>query len=164
MNLKRGALSEREAENVPVCCFVNSNDELMRKWRPLNIPASHKWGVVYWAVVPPPYRKDTVLLAHDTLLAGHLGVDKTYRKVLCHFYWLEVHSDVKKFCRMCRPCQLAGKPNQHPSMSPLIPIPVMEKPFSHRLCGAITQDTGWQSIPAYHNVWLNPLSRSHFSA
>ena len=37
------------------------------------------------------------MLALDTPLAGHLGVDKTYRKVLCHFYWPGVHSDVKKF-------------------------------------------------------------------
>ena len=39
------------------------------------------------------------MLAHDTPLAGHLGVDKTYRKVLSHFYWPGVHSDVRKFCR-----------------------------------------------------------------
>ena len=98
-------------------------------------------------MVPPPYRKDTVVLALHTLLAGHLGVDKTYGKVLCHFYWLEVHSDVKKYCRMCRPSQLAGKPNQHPSVSPLIPIPVMEELLVGlcRLGGAITH---WQSIPA----------------
>jgi len=42
MNLKGGALSEREAENVLVCYFVNSNNELIRKWQPLNISASHK--------------------------------------------------------------------------------------------------------------------------
>ena len=130
MNLKRGVLSEREAENVPVCYFVDSNNVLTRKWRPPNIPASHKWGIVYQVVVPPAYRKDILVLAHDTPLAGHLGVDKTYRKVLCHFYWPRVHSDVKKFCKTCHPCQLAGKPNQHPPVSPLIPIPVMEEPFS----------------------------------
>jgi len=73
MSLKRGALSEREAENVPVCYFVDNNNVLMRKWRPSNIPASHKWGVVYQIVVPPPYRKDILVLAHDTPLAGHLG-------------------------------------------------------------------------------------------
>ena len=56
------------------------------KWRPLNIPASCKWDAVYQVVIPPPYRKDILVLAHDTPLAGHLGVDKTYRKVLCHFY------------------------------------------------------------------------------
>ena len=63
MNLKRGALSEREAENVPVCYFVNNI--LMRKWQPPNIPVSHKWGIVYQVVVPSPYRKDILMLAHD---------------------------------------------------------------------------------------------------
>ena len=70
------------------------------------------------------------MLAHDTPLAGHLGVDKTYRKVLGHFYWPGVHCDIKKFCRMCNPSQLARKPNQHPPVTPLVPIPVMEEPFS----------------------------------
>ena len=70
------------------------------------------------------------MLAHKTPLAGHLGVDKTYRKVMFHFYWPGSHNDVKKFCRTCHECQLAGKPNQHPSVSSLVPIPAMEDPFS----------------------------------
>ena len=74
--------------------------------------------------------KDILVLAHDTPLAGHFGVDKTYRKVLCHFYWPRMHSDVKKFCRTCHLCQLAGNPNQHPPVSSLIPILVKEEPFS----------------------------------
>ncbi|XP_065894244.1 uncharacterized protein [Dysidea avara] len=130
MNIKKGALSEREAEKVPVCYFLNSGNVVMRKWRPPNVPASNEWSVVYQVVVPPPYRKDILVLAHDTPLAGHLGIAKTYRKVLGHFYWPGLHGDVKKFCKTCHVCQLAGKPNQHPPVSPLIPIPTMEEPFS----------------------------------
>ena len=74
-------------------------------------PTSHEWSVVYHVVVPPPYRWDILMLAYDTPLAGHLGVDKTYCMVMCHFYWPRLHNDVKKFCRTCLECQLAGKPN-----------------------------------------------------
>ena len=70
------------------------------------------------------------MLAHGTPLAGHLGVEKTYHKVLAHFYWPGLHGDVKRFCKTCHVCQLAGKPNQHPPVSTLVPIPVMEEPFS----------------------------------
>ena len=128
--LKKVALSEREAEKVPVCYFLNSADVLMRKWRPPNVPASNEWSVVYQIVVPPLYRRDILVLAHDTPLAGHLGVEKTYRKVLSHFYWPGLHGDVKRFCKTCHVCRLAGKPNQHPPVSPLVPIPAMEEPFS----------------------------------
>ena len=129
-SITRGALSESEAVKVPVCYYVNSSNVLMRKWRPPNVPASHEWSIVHQIVVPPPYRRDILVLAHDTPLAGHLGVEKTYRKVLAHFYWPGLHSDVRSFCRTCHVCQLAGKPNQHPPVAPLVPIPAIEEPFS----------------------------------
>jgi len=31
-NLEKGALSESEAEKVPICYYVNSSDVLMKKW------------------------------------------------------------------------------------------------------------------------------------
>ena len=130
LNIKNRALSEIEAEKVPVCYFVNSSNILMRKWRPPNVPASNEWCIVYQIVIPPIYRKDVLVLAHDTPFSGHLGIEKTYRRVLNHFYWPGLHGDVKKFCRTCHVCQLAGKPNQRPPLSPLIPIPAMEEPFS----------------------------------
>ena len=105
------------SEKVPVCYFVNSNNVLMRKWWPPNVPASQEWRVVYQIVVPPSYRRDVLVLAHGTPLAGHLGVEKTYHKVLGHFYWPGLHGDVKRFCKTCHVCQLAGKPNQHPPVT-----------------------------------------------
>ena len=35
-----------------------------------------------------------------------------------------------KFCNTCHTCQIIGKPNQNKQVAPLIPIPVMEEPFS----------------------------------
>ena len=85
--LKRQALNEREAVKVPVYYFIR-NAILMRKWQPPDVAASHKWKVIYQIVVPPAYRQDTLSLAHGTPLAGHLGINKTYYKVLNHFIGL----------------------------------------------------------------------------
>ena len=47
LSIKNRALSEIEAEKVPVCYFVNSSNILMRKWHPPNVPASNEWCIVF---------------------------------------------------------------------------------------------------------------------
>ena len=69
-------------------------------------------------------------MAHDTPLAGHLGVSKTYHKILNHFFWPLIKSDVTNFCWSCHTCQMVGKPNQMIPCAPLHPIPAFEEPFS----------------------------------
>ena len=32
-------------------------------------------------------RRGVTIVAHDPSLGGHLGENKTYHKVLAHFYW-----------------------------------------------------------------------------
>ena len=70
-------------------------------------------------------------------MARHLGVNKTYCKVINHFYWPGVHKDVKSFIRVCHTCQMVGKPNQKPPVAPLKPIPVLGEPFSHVLIDCV---------------------------
>ena len=102
----------------------------MRKWRPPEVPASHEWKVMYQVVLPRVYRSNVLNLAHETPMAGNLGVNKTYRKILNRFYWPGLRKDVKNYCRTCHTCQLVGKPNQKPPPAPLKPIPVTNEPFS----------------------------------
>ena len=87
---------------------------LMRKWRPPTISPDEEWQVSHQIVIPKCYREDVLSLAHELALAGHLDINKTYYKVLSHFYWLGLHRDVVKFCRACHTCQMVGKPNQKP--------------------------------------------------
>lgn len=61
--------------------------------------------------------------------SGHLGITKTYRAILRHFYWPGLKSDISKYCRTCHVCQVVGKPNQIVPPAPLHPIPVMAEPF-----------------------------------
>jgi len=74
---------------------------LMRRWRLLDVSADEEWRVVHQVVVPKQYRSEILHLAHEGPLAGHLGINKTYQKVLQHFYWPDLQQDVVKFCKSC---------------------------------------------------------------
>lgn len=82
-------LAERsERSNVS---FVVEDGLLMRKWHKSNT-TEDEWNVVYQVVVPSMFRRQVLSLAHDHLLSGHLGVTKTYNRILQHFFlvWFEV--------------------------------------------------------------------------
>ena len=128
-NLFTRVVDESEVSKNPTC-FFTKNGVLMRKWRPPDIPAEDEWAVKYQIVVPKSYRQEILSLAHETPLAGHMGINKTYEKILNHFYWPNVRKDVAEFCRSCHACQMVGKPNQTIPKAPLKPIPAVEEPFS----------------------------------
>ena len=127
--LRAKSLTMEEAEKVPLCYFMK-DDVLMRKWRPPDASVEDEWKVVYQIVVPKVYRKEVLNLAHDSAMAGHLGVNKTYNRILTHFYWPNIRRDVVEYCRSCHTCQVVGKPNQKIPVAPLQPIPAFEEPFS----------------------------------
>ena len=83
-DLGQRALTLQEAEEVPVC-FYKQNGVLMRKWRPPDAPASDEWQVVHQIVVPKVYHREVISIAHDSPMAGHLGVRKTHDRILNHF-------------------------------------------------------------------------------
>ena len=105
------AVNENEVSQNPVC-FFTKNGVLMRKWRPPDVSADDEWAVKYQIVVPKVYRPEILSMAHETPLAGHMGVNKTQQRILSHFYWPNLRKDVAEFCRSCHTCQVVGKPNQ----------------------------------------------------
>ena len=123
------ALDENEMSQVPVCYYVQ-NDILMRKWRPPDVSADDEWTVNHQIVVPRAYRPEILNLAHETPMSGHLGVNKTYHKILNHFFWPGLKSDVSQHCKSCHTCQMVGKPNQTIPKASLQPIPAFDEPFS----------------------------------
>ena len=70
---------------VLVCYYVK-NDILMRKWRPPDVSADDECTVNHHIVVPRAYRPEMFNLAHETPMSGHLGVNKTYHKILNYFF------------------------------------------------------------------------------
>ncbi|XP_073797050.1 uncharacterized protein isoform X2 [Danio rerio] len=115
--------------------YILDNNLLMRKW--CSSPDKAELDAFYQIVVPAPYRPHVLCLAHDHPLSGHLGVRKTYNRILKHFFWPGLKSDVTRYCRSCHVCQIAGKPNQVVPPAPLKPIPVLGDPFEHVLIDCV---------------------------
>ena len=66
----------------------------------------------------------------ESPMSGHLGINKTYHKIINHFYLPGLKSDVSKYCKTCHTCQMVGKPNQTIPKAQLQPIPAFDEPFS----------------------------------
>ena len=120
LDLFKIALTPVEAEKVSVGYLIKDNI-LMRKWSPTEYDNGEKGQTVYQIVVPTVHRREVMELAHDLPVSGHLGVRKTYNRVLQHFFWPGLKRDVAKWCRECHTCQLGGKPNQNIPQAPLHP-------------------------------------------
>lgn len=105
------------------------------------------WHKVYQIVVPKVFCLQGLVLAHDHLLSGYFGINKTYNKALKHFFWPGLKSDVVHYCPSCHVCQIVGKPNQVIPPAPLSPIPVMGEPFNRVIVHCVrTIKSGHQFI------------------
>ena len=109
----------------------------MRKWRPFDVPADDEWAVYHQIVVPKSYRHEILSIAHESPMSGHLGINKTYHKIINHFYWPGFRSDVSKYCKTCHTCQMVGKPNQTIPKAQLQPVPAFDEPFSRILIDCV---------------------------
>ena len=78
-------------------------------------------------ILPKQCHQTVCKLAHTIPLAGHLGQDKTIRRITRHFYWPTLFSDIAEYCHRCPECQRTTKGSQHKVQ--LIPLPVMQEPF-----------------------------------
>lgn len=122
------AEEEKKGDTTPGVFFRKGL--LLRRSRPLTAPVSDGWRVDTQLVVPEGRREQLVDLAHNSHMAGHLGITKTYEKLKKHFFWPKMKKDVKRACKRCDVCQRSGKKGQEPPPVKLMPIPVVEEPFS----------------------------------
>ena len=97
---------------------------LCRRWAPYG----RKEFEIEQLVIPKQLRRTVLELANEIPLAGHLGKEKTRRRVLRRFYWPNVFGDVEEFCRTCAVCQKAS--HMGVGKAPLMPLPVISEPFS----------------------------------
>ncbi|KAL3854643.1 hypothetical protein ACJMK2_013904 [Sinanodonta woodiana] len=79
-------------------------------------------------VVPQKLRSQVLKVAHETSMAGHLGVKKTTDRVLKELYWPGVNSDVRRFCRSCDICQKTISKGRVTRV-PLGKMPLIDTPF-----------------------------------
>ncbi|XP_061098630.1 uncharacterized protein LOC133128839 [Conger conger] len=78
-------------------------------------------------LVPQPFVPRVLYLGHTHLLGAHLGMEKTYERILARFYWPGVKKAVEDYCRHCAVCQLHSP--KVTLRNPLIPLPIIDVPF-----------------------------------
>ena len=80
-------------------------------------------------LVPTKLRDEVLKIAHDGIMAGHLGIRKTTDRILNEFFWPKVRRDVQQYCKTCDICQKTV-PKGKVSQLPLGKMPLIETPFS----------------------------------
>ena len=91
-------------------------------------------------VVPKCLRKTLLIAAHESNWSAYLGRNKTFNRLIKHFYWNKIRTDVSYFCNTCHVCQLLGKAKVPPK-APLIKVAMEGEPFRRivvDLCGSLT--------------------------
>lgn len=58
-------------------------------------------------VLPKLLIPKVVHRAHGSILTGHWGVDKTKRRLLLCYYWLNMQQDIMELLAECPKCQLS---------------------------------------------------------
>ena len=74
-------------------------------------------------VVPKQARVLVLNLLNDSPLAGHRDFERTYDSISNKYFWLKMHSEIKKYCSTCHLCQTKKFLNK-PSAAPIKPIVV----------------------------------------
>ena len=156
--LAENAASVDEASSMATCYYDDSGI-LMSKWRPSTAPANEEWQVVHQIVIPKLHRKEILHLAHASSTAGHMGINKTYQRILNHFYWPGLKKDVTQFCKSCQVCQMVGKPNQTIPAAPLQPIPICGEPWSNFMSGLMQQVMYTLGVQQYKSSAYHPESQ-----
>lgn len=81
-------------------------------------------------MLPQSLRTRVLEIAHEGF-GGHLGVKKTYHKLLSEFYWPNMKKSASDYISSCHLCQMVGKPNQPVPSYPLQPVQVPSQPFQN---------------------------------
>ncbi|KAL8583209.1 hypothetical protein ACOMHN_053722 [Nucella lapillus] len=79
-------------------------------------------------VMPKPFRKAVLRVAHDIPMSGHLAAANTKRRLLSAFYWLGLDSDVRNYCLSCDACQRCANKGVI-KRAPLQRVPLISTPF-----------------------------------
>ena len=81
-------------------------------------------------VVPSSLTDKVMTLAHESLMAGHLGIRKTTDQVVVEFFWPGIWGDVTRFCKSCGICQRTIQKGRVAKV-PLGRLPLIDTPFKH---------------------------------
>ena len=127
--------TDESLEKIRAVCEGKSDDVeegyfkkdglIFRRWTP---PRQGGETTIDQLVLPKECRKLILYTAHTIPSAGHLGKKKTVERILRRFYWPTIYRDTADFCRSCEICQKTS--HRKSPKAPMIPLPVMDVPFS----------------------------------
>jgi hypothetical protein len=66
-------------------------------------------------VVPQSLQQAILHECHDSPIAAHLGIAKTFERVRRSYWWPQMRKDIVKYVRTCHPCQVRKIQKQKPS-------------------------------------------------
>ena len=113
---KGAVLQKKEAE------FIVKDGILYRRFK-------DRYGyTILQLVLPRKFREKVMLLAHENILAGHMGVKKTYEKISAHFFFPGIGRSVKEWCKTCDQCQRATPKGRNKKVE-LGQMPIIDVPF-----------------------------------
>ena len=115
---------------------------------------------VHQLLVPRPYVTKVLYLAHTHLLGAHLGMEKTYKRVVARFYWPGVKKAVEEYCRHCATCQLHSPKVTY--REALIPLTIIDVPFRRigmDIVGPLIKVGPGPPVHAGHRRLRHPIAR-----
>jgi hypothetical protein len=66
-------------------------------------------------VVPQSLQQAILHECHDSPMAAHLGIAKTFERIRRSYWWPQMRKDIVKYVRTCHPCQVRKIQKQKPS-------------------------------------------------
>lgn len=84
-------------------------------------------------VIPKESRRQVIENAHNPPTSGHMGVTKTYQRVLQRYYWPKMKHCISKYVQSCRDC-VAYKPSLKKPAGQMASQPVVSQPWEMISC------------------------------
>jgi len=78
--------------------FLNQENVLMYKHM-------SKGNTIHLIALPNGRKNEILCNFHDHPFAAHLGVDKTYKKIIERYFWPTMYKDIRTFVTSCLSCQ-----------------------------------------------------------
>ena len=101
----------------------NFRDGVLYRYKP-----TARDGIQSQIVVPASLVPRVLFTAHDTLLAGHCGVNRTTTRVNNRFFWPGMTKDIMRYCQSCDICQKTADQSRTKPI-PLDFMPRIDQPF-----------------------------------
>ena len=115
----------KSGKNGHTSHFVKRKGILYREFQSPTVDNNNAFSQV---VVPSKYRVQVMKLAHESLLGGHLGSQKTCDRVMTNFFWPGIQASIRRFVQSCDICQRTY-PKGKVKKLPVGSLPLIETPF-----------------------------------